>query len=267
MSKPKSKMKKVKKEKKKDSFSKRMGCTDDVDIFTQEKLPKNLFNILVLNNKKPFHCAEVESFYSYWKSEANEGKDVKNPFTGEKLSDKQLTKIFRKIKRKHPNDKKPKVREIQIQHGWDSETGMQTREVIDLEAQRQAFRRRQRIERIERIEARPEPPHRFRFISDEFQDLLDDSDVDSHDLRGQPFRRRRPRRFTLDDLSDDSDEFRNLLDDEIDSVDGGRKKRKKRKNIRRHSGINQKTGRLKKGYKYSGKLKSGLSKIVKVKRK
>ena len=37
--------------------------------------------------------------------------------------------------------------------------------------------------------------------------------------------------------------------------------------IRKHSGINQKTGKLKKGYKYSGKkLKSGLSQIVKVKK-
>ena len=36
--------------------------------------------------------------------------------------------------------------------------------------------------------------------------------------------------------------------------------------IRKHKGINQQTGRLKKGYKYSGKkLKSGLPQIVKVK--
>ena len=36
--------------------------------------------------------------------------------------------------------------------------------------------------------------------------------------------------------------------------------------MRTHSGINQKTGKLKKGYKYSGKkLKSGLPQIVKVK--
>ena len=40
----------------------------------------------------------------------------------------------------------------------------------------------------------------------------------------------------------------------------------KRKKIRKHKGINQKTGRLKPGYKYSGKkLKSGLSQIVKIK--
>lgn len=37
--------------------------------------------------------------------------------------------------------------------------------------------------------------------------------------------------------------------------------------IRKHQGINQKTGRLKKGYKYSGKtLKSGLKQIVKIKK-
>lgn len=37
---------------------------------------------------------------------------------------------------------------------------------------------------------------------------------------------------------------------------------------RKHKGINQKTGRLNKGYKYSGKkLKSGLSQIIKIKKK
>lgn len=41
-------------------------------------------------------------------------------------------------------------------------------------------------------------------------------------------------------------------------------KSKKSKKIRKHSGINQSTGRLKKGYKYSGKkLKSGLPQIIK----
>jgi uncharacterized protein YycO len=44
-------------------------------------------------------------------------------------------------------------------------------------------------------------------------------------------------------------------------VVGGKKKKK----IRKHRGINQQTGRLKKGFKYSGKkLKSGLPQIVKV---
>lgn len=38
--------------------------------------------------------------------------------------------------------------------------------------------------------------------------------------------------------------------------------------IRKHSGINQQSGKLKKGYKYSGKkLKSGLSQIIKTKKK
>lgn len=36
--------------------------------------------------------------------------------------------------------------------------------------------------------------------------------------------------------------------------------------IRKHQGINQKTGKLKKGFKYQGHLKSGLSRIVKVKK-
>lgn len=48
----------------------------------------------------------------------------------------------------------------------------------------------------------------------------------------------------------------------------GGKKRKSVKKIRKHTGINQQTGRLKKGYKYSGKkLKSGLSEIKKIRKK
>ena len=44
----------------------------------------------------------------------------------------------------------------------------------------------------------------------------------------------------------------------------GCKKPKKSKKIRKHKGINQKTGRLNKGYKYSGKKsKSGLKQIIK----
>jgi len=44
-----------------------------------------------------------------------------------------------------------------------------------------------------------------------------------------------------------------------------RKGKRKVKKMRKHSGINQSTGRLKKGYKYSGKkLKSGLPQIVKI---
>ena len=36
---------------------------------------------------------------------------------------------------------------------------------------------------------------------------------------------------------------------------------------RKHQGINKKTGRLNKGYKYSGKkLKSGLPEIIKIKK-
>jgi hypothetical protein len=65
---------------------------------------------------------------------------------------------------------------------------------------------------------------------------------------------------------------------------GGKRKKKSKKNKkhikkrirfigrssvrRKHSGINQKTGRLNKGYKYSGKkLKSGLPQIIKIKKK
>lgn len=42
----------------------------------------------------------------------------------------------------------------------------------------------------------------------------------------------------------------------------------KKRKIRKHKGINQQTGRLKKGYKYTGKrLKSGLSEIKKLKKR
>lgn len=53
------------------------------------------------------------------------------------------------------------------------------------------------------------------------------------------------------------------------NLEGGKRKkmRQMRKKPRKHKGINQQTGRLKKGYKYSGKLKSGLSKIVKMRSK
>ena len=51
---------------------------------------------------------------------------------------------------------------------------------------------------------------------------------------------------------------------EANSLGGGKRKTKRKK--RKHKGINKKTGRLKKGYKYSGKiLKSGLKQIIKKK--
>lgn len=52
------------------------------------------------------------------------------------------------------------------------------------------------------------------------------------------------------------------------STTGGRKTKTKKIKKRKHSGINNQTGRLKKGYKYSGKkLKSGLPQIIKIKKK
>ena len=52
---------------------------------------------------------------------------------------------------------------------------------------------------------------------------------------------------------------------------GKRKKRRKKiksRTMRKHSGINQSTGRLRKGYRYPGKkLKSGLPQIIKIKKK
>ena len=53
----------------------------------------------------------------------------------------------------------------------------------------------------------------------------------------------------------------------FNKLSGGKKRKKKVKKIRKHKGINQRTGRLNKGYKYSGKkLKSGLSEIKKIKK-
>lgn len=66
--------------------------------------------------------------------------------------------------------------------------------------------------------------------------------------------------------------FRELLPEgyvELSNSIGGKRKKKKVKKVkkvRKHQGINQLTGKLNKGYKYSGKLKSGLSKIVKVRK-
>jgi len=57
----------------------------------------------------------------------------------------------------------------------------------------------------------------------------------------------------------DNEEDAQKIYNEIFKKGGGKKKK-----IRKHKGINQKTGRLNKGYKYSDKkLKSGLKKIVK----
>ena len=60
------------------------------------------------------------------------------------------------------------------------------------------------------------------------------------------------------------------FEEAIKLVLGGKrrkKKSKKSKKIRKHKGINQETGRLKKGYKYSGKkLKTGLPQIIKIKK-
>ena len=70
-------------------------------------------------------------------------------------------------------------------------------------------------------------------------------------------------------LSEKVQSSHNLLDkgDRI-QMEAGKKINKKSKKIRKHSGINQQTGRLKKGYKYSGKkLKNGLPQIIKIQKK
>ena len=93
-------------------------CSDDVDIFTQEELPNEMSEIAVLNEKGPFHCVELDGFYQYWKSEADRGKDVKNPMTNQALSQKILNKIWEKIKKKYPKDIKPSKSESEAQYMW-----------------------------------------------------------------------------------------------------------------------------------------------------
>jgi hypothetical protein len=64
--------------------------------------------------------------------------------------------------------------------------------------------------------------------------------------------------YFLDKYIDKEDDAQKIYND-IFKKGGGKKKK-----IRKHKGINQKTGRLNKGYKYSGKKsKSGLKQIVK----
>lgn len=297
--------------KQKDHFTKRIGCSSDTDVFTLDKLPKNLFDILVLNNKKPYHCAEIESFYSYWKSEANEGRKVKNPFTLKEIPDKQLTKLFAKIKRKYPDDQKPVVLDGHVEHGWDAD-GRQTREVIDHEEQREAHRaveaqRVQRVQREQRAQS-DENDGNFRIwgpvlerrlrtredgatleellhisignpINNEWYNqtsqeihsaldrMVDGNYIDlnngryytNRELNGSLIRDLFPEQRQVDYWNTNSNN---------NNLEGGGRKKKQKKNkskkVRKHQGINQQTGRLNKGYKYSGKLKSGLSKIVKV---
>lgn len=55
------------------------------------------------------------------------------------------------------------------------------------------------------------------------------------------------------------------FDETLDLLFGGGWRKYKKIRIRKHKGINQQTGRLKKGYKYTGKkLKSGIPQIIKV---
>lgn len=93
-------------------------CSDDIDIFTQEELPKDMSQIAILNDKGPYHCVELEGFYQYWKSESDRGKDVKNPMTNQPVPKKLLNKIWLKIKKKHPKDLKPGKSDSEQEYMW-----------------------------------------------------------------------------------------------------------------------------------------------------
>ena len=97
---------------------KKLQCSDRKDIFTQENLPDNKDIIVVLNEKSPFHCVELESFYTYWKSQTSDGYEVKNPFINKEIPKKILDKIWRKIKKIHKNDTKPKVVNNKLMYVW-----------------------------------------------------------------------------------------------------------------------------------------------------
>ena len=79
---------------------------------------------------------------------------------------------------------------------------------------------------------------------------------------------RRLQKLRMDDMDDMDDLERRFQ--KLKEI-GGKKKTKKIKKVRKHQGINQtggNAGRLRKGYRYSGKkLKSGLPQIIKCKSK
>ena len=284
-------------------------CHEKVDIFTQEELPKNMKEIVVLNEKSPYHCVELDSFYGYWKSQAEDGKKVKNPYTNLPIKEKILFKIWRKIKKKYPDAKKPTREEVDIQYAWDEDTGMavevrQPRNIIFDE--RPGFMER-------RPGFRPVGQPRLRrrvgniLNRDDIMRLLNENDSENdsdeeddtnfeielrrHQRREEEMpeilRRnieemniqelRRYKRNVVRTLNESHPRLRRFFERRIREIDerinqiGGGKKIKKSKRIsgkgRKHRGIDQKTGKLKKGYKYSGKtLISGLPQIIKVKK-
>jgi hypothetical protein len=125
---PKSKQPKKKVEPKKKIAPKKVweeiGCSDRTDVFTQEDLPNKRDEVITLNDKKPFHCVELKSFYQYWLSKANDGKDVTNPFTNKEIPEKKLDEIWKQISKKYSSYKKPEKTNVKIVHTWD-EQGMQ----------------------------------------------------------------------------------------------------------------------------------------------
>lgn len=150
-------------------LTEKMQCSDTIDIFTQEDLPSNASDVVVLNEKSPYHCVDLNNFYNYWKSEAENGRDVKNPYTNQKLSSQMLDKIWKKIKKKNKNLSKPIKSTTQTQYWW-----------IDNE-QQEVRQPQLRIRTRLNIPTRSIPIRsRENFISNELSQLLDD-DSDSDD--------------------------------------------------------------------------------------
>ncbi len=223
----------------------KLQCSDSLDVFTQEDLPNIKDDIVILNKNPPYHCVELDSFYKYWKSKANDGAKVTNPFTNEEINNTILNKIWRKIKKKYPNDSKPKILNVEILHTFDDEGNQQEFRVGEGNVINQ-----DEIANLLRSLNRDELLAMINYEEDEDSD----SEADDEMFESQ-------RLVILEAQRQARELLRNM---------GGKKRKSKKKSkkirkLRKHSGINQQTGRLKKGYKYSGKkLKSGLRQIVSI---
>ena len=259
------------------SASKELGCTNEEDLITLEKLPSKGSNIIHLNTKKPYHCMDIDSFLELWEHEAKEGRKVKNPMTNEEVSEKRLGSIWKLIKAKNgAGAKRPVVADIHVQHGWDDQ-GFQTREVLHIDDQEADLNAAQAyIELVELRRARHTTTNRRRMIAL----VLEIYDADASFLtQARWIHKFIESVYQTAYEMPDSEERSNLMDSMLDPLEyldshrsllGGAKKKsssKRKKVKRKHKGINQKTGRLNKGYKYSGKKsKTGLKEIIKVKK-
>jgi hypothetical protein len=296
-------------------------CSNKIDVISQYSLnsyPKD--DIVVINEEKPYHCAEINEFYKYWKRTARDGQDVRNPHTNIKISDLVLNKIWRKIEETIPHAVRPIKANVDLQYHWNADGDVEelifpeNQEDLDLELigpprplQRQ---HRERLPFFEPNFNQRELQNIVDILqNDNFDSDNEAIDIDNYHQYGNGRSQKKIMKKVLNihkqrhliqkqleklGIKDNNDiqkiyidhaEKKKVLDliekhnkelkkykkeneKKIDLLQFGRGKNKKsQKKIRKHKGINQTTGRLKKGYKYTGeKLKSGLSQIKKVKK-